>query len=253
MAVELIPPAWPHRWSPLSPGPWWGVLVSPPHPPLTPQLQGTGHLLEWVWMRIGGSHISWAVFGAWVPRRGTWTKRRSGHGLEQGACGPRTMGESAKGPAGVAGFLQEKSQNELLRGRLAPAVPYLPSKPLLNRNSFQGLGGAGEVKHRTAASPGGNVPTLPGPSALPARARGYPAGPWGGAEEEARAAKLWSTRCESHRGSQDWGPELHPRARSQDTRREADVKGEMGVGGSLDDWEMEGRGHRFLRGGGTDT
>lgn len=30
---ELIPPAWPHRWSPLSPGPWWGVLVSPPTPP----------------------------------------------------------------------------------------------------------------------------------------------------------------------------------------------------------------------------
>lgn len=58
----------------------------------------------------------------------TWTKRRSGHGLEQVACGPRTMGESAKGPAGVAGFLKEKSQNELLRGRLTPAVPYLPSK-----------------------------------------------------------------------------------------------------------------------------
>lgn len=73
-----------------------------------------------------GIPISWAVFGAWVPHEGAWTKK----GLEQGAHGPRTMGESAKGPAGVASFLKEKSQNESLRGRLAPDVPYLPLKPL---------------------------------------------------------------------------------------------------------------------------
>lgn len=70
---------------------------------------------------------------AWVPHEGAWTKRRSVHGLEQAAHGPRTMGESAKGPAGVAGFLKEKSQNEELRGRLAPDAPtflYLLSKAL---------------------------------------------------------------------------------------------------------------------------
>jgi len=62
---ELIP-TWPHRWSALSRGPWWDVLVRFSPYPFTPQLQGTGHLLEWVWMCFGGSHISWAVFRAWA-------------------------------------------------------------------------------------------------------------------------------------------------------------------------------------------
>lgn len=51
---------------------------------------------------------------AWVPHEGTWTKRRSVHGLEQAAHGPRTMGESAKGPAGVAGFLETLLHPQLL-------------------------------------------------------------------------------------------------------------------------------------------
>lgn len=46
-------------------------------------------------------------------------REEEGHGVEQEAHSPHTMGEAAKGPAGVAGFLKEKSQNELLRGRLA--------------------------------------------------------------------------------------------------------------------------------------
>lgn len=87
----------------------------------------------------GGSHISWAVFKAWVPHEGTWTKRRRGHRLEQEAHSPRTMGEAAKGPAGVAGFLKEKNQNELLRARLAPDSPIPPVQTWIsNRNSFQG-------------------------------------------------------------------------------------------------------------------
>lgn len=66
-------------------------------------------------------------------------QRRSGHGIELGAHGPRTMGEAAKGPAGVAGFLKEKNQNELLRGRLAPDIPTPPGQTSVwNRNSFQG-------------------------------------------------------------------------------------------------------------------
>lgn len=78
----------------------------------------------------GIPHLMGCLQGLGMRHEETWTKRRSGHGLELGACGPRTMGESAKGPAGVAGFLKEKSQNELLRERLTPAVPYLPCKPL---------------------------------------------------------------------------------------------------------------------------
>lgn len=76
-----------------------------------------------------------------MPHEGTWTKRRRGHGLEREADGPRTMGEAAKGPAGVAGFLKKKSQNELLRGRLTHDVPIHPVQTSIsNRNSFQGVG-----------------------------------------------------------------------------------------------------------------
>lgn len=57
------------------------------------------------------------------------------------------MGESAKGPAGVAGFLKEKSQNELLRGRLAPDLPIrLVQTSISNRKSFQGPMWVGEVE-----------------------------------------------------------------------------------------------------------
>ena len=117
-----------------------------------------------------GSPISWAVFKAWVPHGGTWTRRRSAHGLEQRAHGPRTMGESAKGPAGVAGFLKEKSQNELLRGRLAPILLAQTSRS--NRSSFQGPPGVGVVDRDPGhlASPLGNVSALPCLSALPAGA-----------------------------------------------------------------------------------
>lgn len=107
-----------------------GVYSEPPHPLLGPFSALGDREPSWVggrvWVHVGGSHISWAVFRAWVPHEGTWSKRRSGHGTELGAHGPRTMGEAAKGPAGVAGFLKEKNQNELLRGRLAPDIP-LPS------------------------------------------------------------------------------------------------------------------------------
>lgn len=84
-------------------------------------------------------------------------RREGGHGLEQEAHSPRTMGEAAKGPAGVAGFLKEKSQNELLRARLAPDSPVPPVRTSTsNRNPFQGQcvceGEDGE-KHKVARPP----------------------------------------------------------------------------------------------------
>lgn len=49
-----------------------------------------------------------------------------------GYSSPRTMGKSAKGPAGMAGFLKEKSQNELLRGKLLLS-PYTSHPNLLHQ------------------------------------------------------------------------------------------------------------------------
>lgn len=124
---------------------------------------------------------------AWVPHEGTWTKRRSVHGLEQAAHGPRTMGESAKGPAGVAGFLKEKSQNEELRGRLAPDAPtslYLSSKPLYQSETWpRGHWGQGKWKRpRQLASSKGNKYLQF--SLLVSPPPGAPARLWGGAGEE---------------------------------------------------------------------
>lgn len=86
-----------------------------------------------------------------MPHVGTWTKRRSGHGVEQEAHSPHTMGEAAKGPAGVAGFLKEKSQNELLRGRLASDIPIPPVQ------TFQGPVGRGVGGDGTETQ-GGQLP-----------------------------------------------------------------------------------------------
>jgi hypothetical protein len=52
------------------------------------------------------------------------------------ARSPRTMGKSAKGPAGMAGFLKEKSQNELVRGRLAPGPISLSFQSAVIKQEF---------------------------------------------------------------------------------------------------------------------
>lgn len=46
------------------------------------------------------------------------------------------MGKSAKGPAGMAGFLKEKSQNELVRGRLAPGPISLSFQSAVIKQEF---------------------------------------------------------------------------------------------------------------------
>lgn len=66
-------------------------------------------------------------------------QKESGHGKV--ARSPRTMGKSAKGPAGMAGFLKEKSQNELLRGRLAPEPIYLSfQSAVIKQELYRGPG-----------------------------------------------------------------------------------------------------------------
>lgn len=100
-------------------------------------------------------------------------RREGGHGLEQEAHSPRTMGEAAKGPAGVAGFLKEKSQNELLRARLAPDSPVPPVRTSTsNRNPFQGQcvceGEDGE-KHKVARPPPPAPPWRMSPHSLACR------------------------------------------------------------------------------------
>lgn len=100
-------------------------------------------------------------------------------GVEQEAHSPHTMGEAAKGPAGVAGFLKEKSQNELLRGRLASDIP-IPSI-----QTFQGqwVGGWGEVGQRLKVANCPHRECLH--SSLPVSPpSGRSAWLWGGAGEE---------------------------------------------------------------------
>ena len=129
------------------------------------------------------------------------------HGLEQAAHGPRTMGESAKGPAGVAGFLKEKSQNEELRGRLAPDAPtflYLLSKPLYQSETRpRGHWGQGKWKRPwQPASPKGNISPVflaCQPSQLELQ-RG--SGEELGRKEVGLRVKRWL---------EDWGPERHSR------------------------------------------
>lgn len=193
---ELIPTQHPQMEN-SEPRPTVGCASEPhPHCWVPSQLQGRGGLLGWVGECgcMGGSHISWAIFRAWVPHKGTWTKRRSGHGLEQGAHGPRTMGESAKGPAGVAGFLKEKSQNELLRGRLAPDVPIPPIQTYVSNKVIPGASGGRGVGQRPGqpASSVGNVSTLPCLSAFPAGAPGRSR-----AGRRERTARLWVKRPDS--------------------------------------------------------
>lgn len=58
------------------------------------------------------------------------------------AHSPRTMGKAAKGPAGMAGFLKEKSQNELLGGGLL-MDPCSAHPNLLYQTETHGEGGGG--------------------------------------------------------------------------------------------------------------
>lgn len=89
---------------------------------------------------VEGPHISWAVFRAGKVVKGQGQSRRVSE-PEPGAHCPRTMGESAKGPAGMATFLKEKSQNERLRAKFISW--YLRPSAQISlgiRNSFQGPG-----------------------------------------------------------------------------------------------------------------
>lgn len=134
-----------------------------------------------------------------VPHKGTWTKKRSARGLEHGAHAPRTMGETAKGPVGMAGFLKEKSQNELLRGRLAlDALTslYLCPNLYIKQKLIPGASEGGESRRDPGqlASPTGNFSILPFLSALPA---GAPAWLWQGAGREEQGSN--TETCDGQR------------------------------------------------------
>lgn len=88
------------------------------------------------------------------------------------ARSPRTMGKTAKGPSGMASFLKEKSQNELVRGRLAPEPTiYLSFQSAIIKQEL--YRGPGHRDHLVALVING--------SAL--LSLGYPAGLWEGAGE----------------------------------------------------------------------
>lgn len=87
---------------------------------------------------------------------------------------PRTMGKSAKGPAGMAGFLKEKSQKEQLRGRLVPESIYLSSQSTIIKQELILGVRAKRPEPLDCSSHNGSV-FLP---------LGYPARLWGGAREE---------------------------------------------------------------------
>lgn len=125
-----------------------------------------------------------------------WATAGRGHG-------PRTMGETAKCPAGVAGFLKEKSQSEVLRGRLASDIPVPPTQTS-NQTEAHSRGqwgrGSGQRSGWVASLPRRDCLHSSLPSCPPAGAPGGPARLRAEAEEKEREEQSCGPNAGTHDG-----------------------------------------------------